>query len=105
MTTSYIEDSQLNERLEQSGVTVVDFTATWCGPCRLIAPFIDKLATEYGDRAGVFKLDIDKNKDSAKKYQIRSIPAVLYFKDGELVDKIIGKANYEQFAETLETHL
>ena len=105
MTTSYIEDNQLNERLEKSGVTVVDFTATWCGPCRLIAPFIDQLATEYSDRAGVFKLDIDKNKDSAKKYEIKSIPAVLYFKDGELVDKIIGKATYDKFAETLETHL
>jgi thioredoxin 1 len=105
MTASYIQDSELNELLTQSGVVVVDYTASWCGPCRLIGPYIDKLAEEYADRAQVRKIDLDQNKENAKKFNIRSIPAVLFFKNGELVEHLVGKASYETFSETLEKHL
>jgi thioredoxin 1 len=66
---------------------------------------MDRLATEYDGRATVVKIDIDQNKDNAKKYGIRSIPAVLMFKDGELVENLVGKLPYETFSNALETHL
>ncbi len=105
MATSYIEDIDLNELLTKSGLVVVDYTASWCGPCRLISPHIDKLTEEYAGRAQVFKIDLDQNKENAKKFKIKSIPAVLYFKDGELVEHLTGKAPYETFAETLDKYL
>ena len=105
MTASYIQDSELNELLTKSGLVVVDYTAPWCGPCRVISPYIDQLAEEYAGRAQVFKVDLDKNKENAKKFKIRSIPAVLLFKDGELVEHMVGKANYETFSEAVDKYL
>ena len=105
MTASYIQDSELNELLSKSELVVLDYTATWCGPCRIISPFIDKLAEEYAERAQVVKIDLDQNKENAKKFEIRSIPAVLIFKNGEVVERLIGKANYETFSQALEKHL
>ena len=100
-----IQGSELDEQLTFAGPVVVDCTATWCGPCRAIAPLIDRLATEYDNRAKVFKLDIDKNKDTAKRFGIRSIPAVLVFKGGELVENMVGVAPYESFAQAVDKHL
>lgn len=105
MTASYIQDTELNELLTKSGLVVVDYTATWCGPCRVISPFIDKLAEEYTGRAQVFKIDLDQNKENAKKFKIRSIPAVLLFKDGELVEHLVGKASYETFSQAVDKYL
>ncbi|MGK7874498.1 MAG: thioredoxin [Xenococcaceae cyanobacterium] len=102
---AYVQDSEFDELLTYSGPVVVDYTATWCGPCRIISPFIDKLASEYEGRAKVVKIDIDKNKENAKKFRIRSIPAVLIFKDGEVVENMVGKATYETFSQALEKYL
>ncbi|MDJ0731043.1 MAG: thioredoxin [Crocosphaera sp.] len=102
---TFIQDNEINELLADSLPVVVDYTATWCGPCRVISPFIDQLAKEYEGRAKVFKIDLDQNKENAKKYGIRSIPAVLIFKGGEVVEHLVGKANYETFKEALEKHL
>ncbi len=102
---TFIQNNQFEELLAESLPVVVDYTATWCGPCRLISPLIDQLAEEYEGRAKVFKLDLDQNKDNAKKYDIRSIPAVLIFKNGEVVETLVGKAPYETFKEALERHL
>ena len=66
---------------------------------------IDQLNEEYADKVQVFKIDLDQNKENAKKYEIRSIPAVLVFKDGELVERIIGKADYDTFSQAVEKHL
>lgn len=71
----------------------------------MIAPLIDQLAKEYEGRAQVVKLDLDQNKDTAKKYSVRSIPAVLIFKNGEVVENLVGKASYETFSQALEKHL
>ena len=100
-----IQGNELDEQLTFPGPVVVDCTATWCGPCRAIAPSIDRLAAEYEDRAKVFKLDIDKNKATAKRFGIRSIPAVLVFKGGELVENMVGVAPYESFSQAVDKHL
>ena len=73
-----------------TGVAVVDFTATWCGPCQLIKPAIAELAAEYEGKAKVGALDIDQNQDTAIRYQVMSVPTVLFFKDGERVDVMTG---------------
>ncbi len=105
ITAQYVQSSELDQLLASEKLVVVDYTATWCGPCRLISPLIDRLATEYADRATVVKIDIDQNKDNAKKYGIRSIPAVLVFKNGDLIENLVGKFPYETYSNALETHL
>ncbi|MBQ8655975.1 MAG: thioredoxin [Prevotella sp.] len=73
-----------------SQALVVDFWATWCGPCRMIAPIISELATEYDGRVTVGKCDVEENDDLAAEYGIRNIPTILFFKNGEVVDKVVG---------------
>jgi len=102
---AFVQGTEFDELLTKAIPIVVDFTATWCGPCRVIAPLIDQLAKEYEGRAQVVKLDLDQNKDTAKKYSVRSIPAVLIFKNGEVVENLVGKASYETFSQALEKHL
>lgn len=106
MTAAYIQDeTEFNTLLKTEAVFVVDCTATWCGPCKLIAPLIDQLAEEYSDRAQVFKLDLDANKPVAKRFGIRSIPAVMIFKQGELAETIVGAKPYEDFSSALAKYL
>ena len=102
MTAAYIQnETEFNRLLEVEPLFVVDCTATWCGPCKLIAPLIDQLAKEYSDRAKVFKLDLDANQPVAKRFGIRSIPAVMIFKQGELAETIVGVKPYEDFSSAL----
>jgi thioredoxin 1 len=84
---------------------VVDCTAAWCGPCKLIAPLIDQLADEYGNRAKVLKLDLDSNKEVAKRYGIRSIPAVMFFTQGNVAETLVGAKKYEEYSATLDKYL
>lgn len=106
MSATYIKDeAEFETLLTSESVFVVDCTATWCGPCRLVAPLIDRLAEEYGDRAKVFKLDLDDNKEIAKRYNIRSIPAVMFFKQGDVAETLVGKKPYEDYSEALTKHL
>ena len=82
---------QFGEQVLQSDVPVlVDFWAPWCGPCRSLAPHLDALATRFAGQAKVVKVDVDQSPDVAAKYGIRGIPALLLFKDGTVVDKLIG---------------
>jgi thioredoxin 1 len=105
-TAIFIQDQTEFEVLRKdTPLLVVDCTATWCGPCKVITPFIDKLAENYGDRAKVMKLDIDTNKPLAKEFGLKSIPAVLFFKQGELVESVIGVKPYEEFRTTIEKYL
>ncbi|MBH8563277.1 thioredoxin [Nostoc sp. CENA67] len=99
---AYVQESEFDTLLSKEKVLVVDFTATWCGPCRLVSPLMDQLANEYKDRLKVVKVDVDNNKPIFKKFGLRSIPAVLIFKDGKLAETIIGVSPYEQFSSAVE---
>ncbi|MCX5755860.1 MAG: thioredoxin [Gemmatimonadetes bacterium] len=86
-----VTDADFEAQVEQhAGLTVVDFWATWCGPCRMIAPILDQLAEEYTGKVRVAKLDVDSNQKTTTRFNVRSIPAMLFFKDGKLVDQVIG---------------
>ena len=102
-TAEFIKDqTEFDALCQQEDILVVDCTATWCGPCKMVSPLIDRLAEEYGNRAKITKLDIDTNKPIAKQFGLKSIPAVLYFKQGELVETIIGVKTYEEFSDVIE---
>jgi len=90
------------ETIKNNKVVMVDFWAPWCGPCRMIAPVIEELAKEYEGRAVIAKVNTDENQDIAMEFQIRSIPTVLFFKNGELVDGLIGAAPKNMYQEKLE---
>ena len=85
-------DSNFEELLANNVVVVADFWANWCGPCRMVAPIIEELASEYEGKALIGKVDVDDNNDVASKYGIRNIPTILFFKNGEIVDKQVGAA-------------
>ncbi|MEF3191082.1 MAG: thioredoxin [Campylobacterales bacterium] len=88
-----------------SGVAVVDFWAPWCGPCRMIAPVIEELATEYKGRVTVCKVNTDEESDLAVRFGIRSIPTILFFKNGKVVDQMIGAAPKQNFVAKIEALL
>ena len=86
-----VTDSDFEAQIEQhKGLAVVDFWAAWCAPCRMIAPVLDQLAIEYQGKAKVAKVDVDTNIKTSTKFNVRSIPAILFFKDGKLIDQVIG---------------
>jgi thioredoxin 1 len=101
-----LTDSNFKEQvLEKDGVTVVDFWAEWCGPCRMIGPHIEEMAKDYEGRALIAKVNVDHNPEISMKYGIRSIPTVLYLKNGEIVDKQVGATSKQVLAGKLEAIL
>ena len=95
--TQQIEASEWQEKVVEAGKPVlVDFFATWCGPCKMMAPVIDEVATEKADVADVYKIDIDDNPEIAQQYGVMSIPTFIVFKDGEAASKTLGAQPKEQ---------
>ncbi|MBI1821606.1 MAG: thioredoxin [Nitrospirae bacterium] len=90
------------EVLKTNGLVMVDFWAVWCGPCKMVAPIIDELATEYIGKLKVFKLNTDENQDVAGRYQIMGIPTLLFFKEGKVIEKLVGAMSKKQFKETID---
>ena len=91
--------------LATDGVAVVDFWAEWCGPCKMIAPVIEELATEYSGKAVIGKLDVDSNPETSMKYGVRSIPTILFIKGGEVVDKHVGTATKQALSAKIDALL
>ena len=85
----YLDDSSFKNTIAH-GVTLVDFYADWCGPCRMIAPIIEELSTEFAGKAKIAKLDIEKAQEVASEFQVTSIPTIILFKDGNEVKRIVG---------------
>ncbi|WP_062047843.1 thioredoxin [Bacillus sp. JCM 19034] len=86
------------------GVVLVDFWAPWCGPCKMIAPVLEELDSEMGDKAKIVKLNVDDNQETAGKYNVMSIPTLLVFKDGDVVDQVVGFQPKDALAELLNKH-
>ncbi|MCF8241125.1 MAG: thioredoxin [Melioribacteraceae bacterium] len=98
---TFTDDNFQNEVIESELPVIVDLWATWCGPCRMIAPIIEELAEEYEGKVKVGKLDVDNNQQTAIKYGVRSIPTVLFFKGGEVADTVIGAVPKSVFVEKI----
>jgi thioredoxin 1 len=94
-----------NEVLQSAQPVLVDFWATWCGPCRAIAPIIEELAGEYDGRAKIAKLDVDENAQTASRFNVRSIPTLLFFQNGQVVDQIVGSSPKATLASRLDALL
>ena len=90
MAFEITNDNFQAEVLDSKRVALVDFWAEWCGPCRMIGPVVEELSKEYGDKALISKCNVDEQGEVAAQFGIRSIPTILFFKDGELVDRVVG---------------
>lgn len=100
-----ITDANFEELVNSGKPMVLDFWAEWCGPCRMVGPIIDELATEYEGKVVIGKCDVDENGDVAAEFGIRNIPTVLFFKNGELVDKQVGSAPKPAYSAKIEALL
>ncbi len=104
MALEFNDGNFKQEALDTDKLVLVDFWAQWCGPCKMIAPIIDELHSEYDGKAVIGKLDIDKNPEVSMKYAIRSIPTILFIKNGEVVHKQVGATTKAKLAEKIEEY-
>ena len=102
MALAFTDDNFQAEVLNSDQPVLVDFWAEWCAPCRMLGPVIDELATEFEGKAKVGKVDIDSNRDAAVNYEIQSIPSVLVFKNGTVVNRFVGIASKEDLVAAIE---
>ncbi len=104
MAISNVNDQNFSTETSE-GLVLADFWAPWCGPCKMIAPVLEELDGEMGDKVKIVKLDIDQNQETTSKYGVMSIPTLLVLKNGEVVDKIVGFKPKDALAEVLEKHV
>ncbi len=101
-----ITDANFEEKVLNSDKPVlVDFWAEWCGPCRMVGPVIEEISNDYDGKAVVAKLDVDSNQEFAAKYGVRNIPTILFFKDGEMVERKVGVAPKDDYTSVLDSLL
>lgn len=102
----HLTDDMYEAEVVKSEIPVlIDFWATWCGPCRMIAPIVEELANEYEGKLKVFKLDVDNNQKTAMTFGIRSIPTVVIIKNGEEVDRILGAVPKQHIVDRIKNHI
>ncbi len=101
-----INDLQLEDKvLNSKGLTVIDFWAEWCGPCRQLLPIMEEVSKEMGDKVKIYKMNVDESPESAAKFGIRSIPSVFLFKDGKQVDVRVGLNSKETMVSWIKEHM
>lgn len=105
MAIAFTDTNFKNEVLESDVPVLVDFYADWCGPCKMMSPLVEELATEYAGKAKVGKLNVDESGNTAQKYKVMSIPTLLIIKKGQVVDQIVGAVPKQQLINKLNAHL
>ena len=103
--THVSKDSFDEEVLKSERPVLVDYWAEWCGPCKMIAPILDEIAAEYGDKVKICKVDVDENQETAARYAVRGIPTLMLFKNGDVEATKVGALNKSQLAAFLDSHL
>ncbi|WP_028403319.1 thioredoxin [Ectobacillus panaciterrae] len=103
MAILHVTDQTFTDEIKE-GLVFVDFWAPWCGPCKMIAPVLEEIDTEMGDTVKIIKLDVDENPETTRKFGVMSIPTLILFKDGEVVDQVIGYQPKEALAELISKH-
>jgi len=105
MALTITNDNFQTEVLKSERPVLLDFWAVWCGPCRMVAPTIDKLSETYSDRAVIGKVNVDEEAALAEQFKVMSIPTIYILKDGQVVERLIGARPYAELASALEKHL
>jgi len=105
MTFEFTDKNFKETAVDRDGLSVIDFWAEWCGPCRLVSPIIEELSEEYNGKVLVGKVNVDNNPEVSMKFGIRSIPTILFIKDGEVVDRHIGTTTKQALSSKIEAHL
>lgn len=100
-----INSSEFSGLLQEDKLLVVDFFATWCGPCKKLSPTLDEVSEEFGEQVNIVKIDVDESEDLAMDYGIRSVPTVLFFKNGQQVDKFVGALPKSEIVAKIQAQL
>ena len=105
MAKAFTDSNFQTEVIKSEQLTVIDFWAEWCGPCRAIGPVIEELSKEYSGKVNIGKVNVDENPQISMNYNITSIPAILFIKNGQVVDKMVGAQPKSNFVKRIEAHL
>lgn len=105
MALIHFSEEGFDRALANRGLLVADFWADWCGPCKMLGPVIEQLANDYDGKCTIGKVNVDDEPELAQRYSIMSIPTVLFFKDGELVEQKVGVMPQQEFVKIIEAHL
>jgi thioredoxin 1 len=100
-----ITDAAFDQEIRGSTPVLVDFWAEWCGPCRMVAPVLEQIAAEQGDKLKIVKLNVDENNQTPQKFNVTGIPTMILFKDGEMLERIVGFMPKPQLMRKLEPHI
>ena len=105
MAQSFTTENFDKEVINANGVVLVDFWASWCGPCRMVAPIIDQLEEEYAGKINVGKVNVDEESALASEFAVVSIPTIIIFKDGRQVEKLVGARSFDDFCDVLDQYI